>query len=80
MEFYLSQMALADSKQLDYNNYLEVGSGITFKPNIINFPVLFLEATNKTFFIGPEGSYFKGSLKNTFQVKAGLLINLKTLL
>jgi outer membrane protein assembly factor BamD (BamD/ComL family) len=80
MEFYLSQMTLADSKKLDYNNYLEVGSGISFKPNLINFPTLFLEATNKTFFIGPEGKYFNGSLKNTFQVKAGFLINLKTLL
>jgi len=80
LEFYLSQMMLADSKQLDYNNYIEVGSGITFKPNLMNFPALFIETTNKTFFVGPDGKYFNGSLKNTFQVKAGFLINLKTIL
>jgi hypothetical protein len=80
LEFYFSQMTLADSKQLDYNNYIEVGSGITFKPNLMNFPALFIEATNKTFFVGPNGKYFDGTLKNTFQIKAGFLINLKTIL
>jgi Tfp pilus assembly protein PilF len=80
LEFYFSQMTLADSKQLDYNNYVEAGGGITFKPNLVNFPALFLEATNKTFFVGPDGKYFSGSFKNTFQIKAGFLINLKTLL
>lgn len=80
LEFYLSQSAFADSKQLDYNNYVEFGTGLSFKPNLMSFPVLFLEATNKTFFIGPDGKYFDGSMKNTFQVKAGFLLNLKTIL
>jgi len=80
LEFYMSQMAIADSKQLDYNNYIETGGGITFKPNLMNFPALFIEATNKSFFVGPDGKYFDGPLKNTFQIKAGFLINLKTLL
>jgi hypothetical protein len=79
-EFYLSQATLADSKQLDYNNYIEAGGGITFKPNSMNFPAIFLEATNKTFFVDQSGIYFGGSMKNTFQVKAGFLINLKTIL
>jgi hypothetical protein len=80
LEFYMSQIAIADSKQLDYNNYIETGGGITFKPNLMNFPALFIEATNKSFFVGPDGKYFDGPLKNTFQIKAGFLINLKTLL
>lgn len=80
LEFYLTQMILADSKKLDYNNYIEAGGGITFKPSFINFPALFIEATNKTYFTGPQGNYFEGPFKNTFQIKAGFLINLKTLL
>jgi hypothetical protein len=80
LEFYTSQMILADSKQLDYNNYAELGGGLTFKPNFANFPVLFVEATNKTFFVEPNGRYFTGPYKNTFQIKAGFLLNLKTLL
>jgi Tfp pilus assembly protein PilF len=80
LEFYLTQMVISDSKKLDYNNYAELGAGLTFKPNLLNFPVLFLEATNKNYFIGQEGKYFTGSLKNTFQIKAGFLLNLKTLL
>jgi hypothetical protein len=79
-EFYLTQMTIADSRKLDYNNYMEAGGGISFKPNLMNFPSLFIEATNKTFFVGPNGNYFEGSYKNTFQIKAGFLINLKTLL
>lgn len=80
VELYLSQNILADSKQLDYNNYFEFAGGLTFKPNIMNFPVLFLEATNKTYFVGREGKYFRGPMKNTFQIKAGFLLNIKTLL
>jgi hypothetical protein len=74
-EFYLSQMAFADSKQLNYNNFTELGAGIDFKPNMMNFPVIFVEATNKLYLIGPNSQYFQGPLKNTFQIKAGFLIN-----
>jgi len=80
LEFYTSQMILADSKQLDYNNYAEFGGGLTFKPDFSNFPVLYVEATNKTFFVGPDGRYFTGPYKNTFQLKAGFILNLKTTL
>jgi tetratricopeptide (TPR) repeat protein len=76
IEFYLSQMALIDSKQFNYNNYAEYGAGVSFKPDIPEFPSIFLEATNKTFFIGDNGLFWKGKLTNTFQVKAGLLFNL----
>ena len=78
LEFYLTQRLLADSKQLDYNNYSEIGFGLSFKPDLINFPVIFLEMTNKMYLISPEGLYLQGPLKNAFQVKAGLLINLNT--
>jgi len=78
LEFYLSQVAYVDSKQLDYNNYGEMGVGLDFKPNLISFPVIFIEATNKVFFIGQNSQYFQGPLKNTFQFKAGFLINFNT--
>jgi Tfp pilus assembly protein PilF len=78
LEFYLSQVGYVDSKQLDYNNYGEFGVGLDFKPNLISFPVLFVEATNKIFFVGPNQQYFQGPFKNTFQIKAGFLINFNT--
>lgn len=77
-EFYLSQSVLADSKQLDYNNLAEIGFGVNFKPNSAYFPVLFIETSNKTYFLGSSGKYFEGPLKNTFQFKAGFLINFNT--
>jgi hypothetical protein len=78
LEFYLCQQASADSRQLDYNNYGEFGIGMDFKPNMLNFPALFVEATNKIYIIGPTGQYFQGSLRNTFQFKAGFIINFNT--
>jgi len=78
LEFYLCQQASADSRQLDYNNYGEFGIGMDFKPNMLNFPALFVEATNKIYIIGPAGQYFQGSLRNTFQFKAGFIINFNT--
>lgn len=75
LEFYLKQMAQADSRQLDYNNYGEVSIGMSFKPNLANFPALFIEGTNRINFIGPEGKYFEGDMKSIFQFKAGFIIN-----
>jgi Tfp pilus assembly protein PilF len=80
LEFYLSQMAQADSRQLDYNNYGEVSIGVDFKPNLINFPTLFIEGTNRIIFIGQEGKYFQGNLKSIFQFKAGFIINFNSAL
>ena len=79
-EFYLKQLVNADNQQLDFNNYIEAGFGVSYQPNLINFPSLFLEATNKTFFIGPGGNYFQGPLRNTFQFKAGILVNFNSTL
>ncbi|HEY5122783.1 MAG TPA: hypothetical protein VIK14_03530, partial [Ignavibacteria bacterium] len=67
-EFYLGQNVLGDTKQYDFNNYGEISAGINFKPNIINFPLLFVEATNKYYWLG-------GPTKNSFQIKAGFLLN-----
>lgn len=78
LEFYLSQSATGDSRQLDYNNYAEIGIGMDFKPNLVNFPALFIEATNKIYAIGSNGQFFEGPLKNTFQIKAGFIINFNT--
>lgn len=74
-EFYLVQMLQADSRQLDYNNYSEFGVGVTFKPNLINFPTLFVEGTNRLYLIGEDGKFFSGNLKNNFTLKAGFIIN-----
>jgi len=71
----LKQMAQADSRQLDYNNYGEISIGMSFKPNLINFPALFVEGTNRITFIGKDGKYFGGDLRSIFQFKAGFIIN-----
>ena len=70
LESYLVQLAQADSRRLNYNNYVEVGGGLRFHPNIEYFPVLFIEPTYKW--------YHYGTPKNSFQVKAGILFNYRT--
>lgn len=71
-EIYLKQSIFKDSQNLDYNNYAEVGGGISFKPNFKDFPVIFIEATNKI--------YFDDNRDETFQIKAGFLLNLFSIL
>lgn len=76
LDFYTLQYLTIDSRRLDYNNDLEVGLGIKYKPNLIYFPVFFIEPTYKFYLI-------KDALGNkrtpTFQVKAGISfgINIK---
>ena len=80
LEFYLTQMAQADSRQLFYNNYGEASIGISFKPNMANFPAIFIEGTNRINFVDEKGSYFQGEMKSIFQFKAGFIINFNTAL
>jgi hypothetical protein len=68
LEFYLGQNVLGDTKQLDYNNYGEISAGVDFQPGIIHFPLLFIEASNKFYWLG-------GPRTNSFQIKAGFLLN-----
>lgn len=70
IENYLVESAQFDSRRLDYNNYLEAGIGIRFHPNVMYFPVIFVEPTYKL--------YFYGDRKNSFQIKAGILFNYRT--
>jgi len=70
VENYLLQTVQFDGRKLDYNNYFEVGAGIRFKPNVMVFPVIFVEPTYK--------AYFFGDRKNSFQIKAGFLFNFRT--
>lgn len=70
IENYLLQTGQFDGRKLDYNNYFEVGTGLRFKPNVMFFPILFLEPTYKV--------YFFGERKNSFQIKAGFLFNFRT--
>ncbi|MGH2575388.1 MAG: tetratricopeptide repeat protein [Ignavibacteria bacterium] len=69
-ESYLIQNGQFDSRRLDYNNFLEVGSGLRYHPNLIYFPILFVEPTYKV--------YVQGSRKNSFQVKVGFQFIFKT--
>jgi hypothetical protein len=78
MEFYLKQEFALDTKKLDYNNYVDLGAGIAFKPNLYNFPVFFVEGLNRNFVIGSTGEYFSGDLNNIFTVRAGFLIYFNT--
>lgn len=61
MDSYLVQTAQFDSRKLDYNNYVEIGTGLRYHPNLIFFPTIFVEPTYK--------AYFYGTIKNSFQVK-----------
>jgi len=74
IEFYIKQEFALDTKKLDYNNYVDLGAGIAFKPNLTNFPVFFLEGLNRNFVIGSTGEYFSGDMKTIFTVRAGFLI------
>lgn len=78
MEFYLKQEFALDTEKKDYNNYVDLGAGITFKPNINHFPVFFVEGLNRNFVIGSTGEYFSGDLKNIFTVRAGFLLYYNT--
>lgn len=73
LEVYAFQNALGDTKQLDYNNYGEVGVGLGWKPSMIGFPTIFVEASNKFYWRGV-------TMKNSFQIKAGFLLNFNTAL
>lgn len=82
-EFYLKQEIAADSKGLDYNNYLDFGAGVSFKPNIQSFPVLFLEGVYRNFFVSTnpntnEPVYFAGDMRSFFTVRAGFLLYYNT--
>ena len=70
LEPYLVQYGQFDSRRLDYNNYGEAGAGLRFRPDVMYFPVLFIEPTYK--------AYFYGSIKNSFQVKCGFQFIFKT--
>ena len=69
-ENYLVESGQFDGRKLDYNNYFEIGTGVRFKPNLLVFPILFVEPTYKV--------YFYGDRKGSFQVKAGFLLNFRT--
>jgi hypothetical protein len=70
IETYLVETGQFDSRRLDYNNYTELGGGLRFKPNVMFFPVIFVEPTYK--------AYFYGNRENSFQVKAGFMFNFRT--
>jgi hypothetical protein len=70
IETYLLENVQFDSRRLDYNNYVELGGGLRFKPNLAFFPIIFVEPTYK--------AYHYGDRKNSFQVKAGFYIIFRT--
>lgn len=87
-ELYLGQFGSIDSKTYDpnlrndpnnintwYNKYVDLSAGVAFKPNLLNFPVLFVEAVNKSYLADEfTGQYFQGNLKSIFQIRAGFLL------
>ncbi|MDD5361144.1 MAG: tetratricopeptide repeat protein [Ignavibacteria bacterium] len=78
MEFYTKQEASLDSKQLYYNNYLDFGAGIAFKPNLVSFPTLFVEAVSRNFLVDENGVWLNGSFKSIFQFRGGFIIYFNT--
>lgn len=69
---YLVQYLQFDSRKVDYNNYAELGTGLRYHPNLMYFPSIFIEPTYK--------AYFYGTVKNSFQVKAGFQFIFRTAL
>lgn len=67
-EVYLKQNIQGDSKQLDYNNYGELGGGIAYTPNIKNFPLFFIEALNRFYTVSNDNGVFPAS---SFQFRIG---------
>lgn len=72
LDFYLGQFFQGDSKRFDYNNYGEFRVGLGYRPNLISFPMIFIEGSNKF--------YFVGNIKNSFQIKAGFLLTFNSAL
>ncbi len=70
IESYLVQYGQFDSRKYDYNNYVEIGTGLRYHPNIIYFPSIFIEPTYK--------AYFYGERKNSFQIKIGFQFIFRT--
>jgi tetratricopeptide (TPR) repeat protein len=70
IESYLVQTGQFDSRRLDYNNYVELGTGLRFKFNLPIFPIIFIEPTYKV--------YYFGEIKNSFQIKAGFYFIYRT--
>ena len=68
LDFFLVQYLTVDSRRLDYNNLVEFGAGVRYKPNLQYFPDIFLMPTYKF--------YFYGTPTNSFQLKAGFSFNL----
>ncbi len=66
-ENYLFESGQFDGRKVDYNNYFEIGTGVRFKPNMPVGPVIFVEPTYKVYFFGDK--------KNSFQLKAGFILN-----
>ena len=70
-EVYLKQNIQGDSKQIDYNNYGELGGGIAYTPNMKNFPTLFAEAVNRFYFVRSTTGLFPES---AFQFRLGFIL------
>ena len=70
-EVYLKQNIQGDSKRIDYNNYGELGGGVTFRPDLNGFPVLFAEAVNRFYFESNSQGIFPES---SFQFRIGFLL------
>jgi hypothetical protein len=67
IDAYLLQYLTIDSRKLDYNNLVEVGPGVRYKPNLQYFPLIFVEWTYKHY-LPIWGNHKTG----TTQIKAGL--------
>ncbi|MCE1166171.1 MAG: hypothetical protein LWX07_12300 [Bacteroidetes bacterium] len=78
LEFYLKQEGSFDSQRKDYNNYADLGAGIAFKPNLVSFPVLFVEAVSRNYLIDENGNFLNGDFRSIFQVRGGFLIYFNT--
>jgi len=69
LDFYLWEYGVADSRRLDYNNYVEAGPGIRYKPDLPYFPYIFVLGTYKYYFYKDPVT---GQRRNSSQVKAGM--------
>ena len=73
LDFFTAQSLTLDSRRLDYNNNLVIGTGLKYKPNVSSFPVFFIEPNYK-FYLIKDALGVKRT--GTFQINAGISFGL----
>lgn len=70
VDLYLMQNLTLDSRRLDYNNNVNVGGGLRYKPNLEYFPYFYVQPSYKYYLIKDPVTGVKKT--GSFQINAGI--------